>query len=78
MCFTTLFLTTKNHYWNGEAPLLECSIALIIGGLIAFVCWDSVFVSSTASEETTVDSKVVTETTSNVGIEMQQPLIESH
>ena len=51
---------------------------MILGGIVVFVCWDSMMISSTASASTVVAvSKSAAETTSDVGVEMQQPLIES-
>lgn len=34
-----LFFSTKNYVISGEAPLLECSVIFMLGGLLAYLLW---------------------------------------
>jgi len=76
-CFLVLFGTTKNYYFHGDAPLLECSILLILSGVAIGTVFH--YCCGSSSMEPVVEDSypgVVFTQQAETNVALQEPLME--
>merc|ERR1711865_867516 len=76
--FVILFVTSKNYYLWGDAPLLECSIALICSGIVVGTCFHCCCKESNPGQQLdqSYPGVVFTNAPEENGVALNEPLIE--